>query len=551
MSEEELFVYRFILIALFGSLFTGFVSALILLHMLDSRVFDENGKQIPGPIHYLWGRNYMTVLRIAQATRQYSKAVYEILLSEIGDGNISAFWSLAGFPQVIIGHPDMVKSILSAHQLKFQVDDKWGRLRDLFGSTPITCPEKSWNKYKNVTTPVFRSHTMKGVISVFNIHARRILRHWHFRLNKLELQMDPRKRAISTYIDDDFRHVMIGVMCEAGFGYDFYINAGSKDISDDFETIVNECISRMGEPTDWWHKLYQTRQQKVKSAVQRFREVIGRIHKERVEARAKQPDDHQSAEHRDLLDLVMESNEQSHPLQQLSGEDIVDSVISFMFLGFESTAATMMWVIYELALHADIQARCAKEVDSIMKVNGVQTSAVLYEDIPRFSVLIQVLKETLRLHPPVPEVIRKCTAPCRVGEYCLKKGSRVAISVLALHKHPDYWYLPNQFFPDRFSQENVLATMKNPFQYIPFGGGARNCIGQRFGQMAVVVVLAVLLSKFSFHFTKEDLKNIIFEEKMCLYPTNMRVSITARPQTQLSSPTNNDSPTKPVNSAMR
>lgn len=528
MTEDELFIYRFMVGALVVSLLSGFFSGLFLLNLLDSRVFDENGKLIPGPVHYLWGKNYLTILRIARTTKQYSKAISDVLLNELGDGNIGAYRSLNGILQIVVGHPDMARSILVAHELKFQIDPRWRRMRDIFGDSSITCHEKSWNRFKNVSGPVFRSHSLKGMITVFNIHARRILRHWYFRLNKLELQnVPPTRRHITSRIDNDFRHLMIGVMCEAGFGFDFFVNDKADKVAADFQTILNECIMRLDDPTDWWHKMWSSRQTKLQQALKSFRELLQTTYEERRLRRMNVENDSSENAYHDLLDILIDTNEQSHPLQQFCSSEIIDSVLSFMFLGFESTATTMMWLIYELCCHPDIQEKCAQEVDTIMKVNGVQTSAVVYDDIPKFSVLIQVLKETLRLHPPIPQIIRQCTAPCRIGEYNVKKGSLVSISILSLHQHPDYWYLPNQFFPDRFSQENVLATIKHPFQYIPFGGGTRNCIGQRFGQMAVVVIMAVLLSKFTFTLPEEGAE-VSAEEGMCLYPTNLRVAIAIR-----------------------
>lgn len=544
MTDDELFIYRFMVGALFVSLVSGFVSGIFLLILLDSRVFDENGKLIPGPVHYLWGKNYLTILRIARTTKQYSKAIYDILLNDLGDGNIAAYRSLNGIFQVVVGHPDMARSILAAHELKFQIDPRWRRLRDIFGDNPITCHEKSWNRFKNVAAPVFRSHSLKGMITIFNIHSRRILRHWYFRLNKLELDHESTfKKCITSRIDNDFRHLMIGIMCEAGCGFDFFVNEKADKVAADFNTILNECISRMEDPSDWWHSLWTTREKKLNDALTSFRGLVNNIYEERKIQRQQQehqpsggrnsqnPKSHHHCmsgkSHHDLLEDLMDSNEQSHPLQQFTGTEIVDSVMCFMFLGFESTAATLMWLIYELSVNPDIQQKCAQEVDAIMKVNGVQTSAVVYDDIPKFSILIQVLKETLRLHPPTPQITRQCTAPCRIGEYSLRPGSLVSINVLSLHLHPDYWYLPNQFFPERFSQENVLATIKHPFQYVPFGGGTRNCIGQRFGQMAVVVIAAVLLSKFSFSLPSDG-HEVSAEEHMCLYPTDLRVSISLR-----------------------
>jgi cytochrome P450 len=184
-----------------------------------------------------------------------------------------------------------------------------------------------------------------------------------------------------------------------------------------------------------------------------------------------------------------------------------------------------MWIIYEFCLNQDIQLRCQQEVDAILAVKGIKTSAVTYEDIPRFSRLIEALKETLRLHPPVATLTRRCTTSCSIGDYQIKSGTKISVSILALHQREDYWYLPTQFFPDRFSAENVAETIKHPFQYLPFGAGSRNCIGQRFAQMAVVVILAILLSKYHFEVDESDLKKIQFEEKVSNSIKNFKVSI--------------------------
>jgi len=84
-------IHPIVLTTLFISVLIGFLVALFALNLLDSRVFDENGKQIPGPLHHLWGRNYLFAFRIGQLTRQYSKAIHEVLLCGVGDGNIAAF----------------------------------------------------------------------------------------------------------------------------------------------------------------------------------------------------------------------------------------------------------------------------------------------------------------------------------------------------------------------------------------------------------------------------------------------------------------------------
>lgn len=518
------FIHPSVLTTLFISVLLGFSVAIFVLNLLDSRVYDENGKQIPGPIHHLWGRNYLFAFRIGQLTRQYSKAIHEVLLCGVGDGNIAAFNTITGSPNIIIAHPDMVKTVLSAHHLKFATDDSWQRLRDIFHDGLRTCDDRSWSKFRNVVMPCFRSQSLKGMVTIFNIHSRRLLRHWHFRLRKVEL-LQKEANSIPVMIDEDFRNLVVGIMCEAGFGYDFFINTNSNKIAADFDIIVAECTRRMMQPPAWNAFVTMQAPKDFQESVTRFRNLILHSYEERREHIARGNDD---LEYYDLLQLVIDANDETHENHRLTSDEIVDQVMTFVFMGFESIVSTLMWMVLELAKHPDIQTKCAAEVDSIMNVNGVRTSAVVFDDIPKFTLLIQVLKETLRLHPPVPTLVRHCTASCRVGDYMVKKGSFVSISLLALHKHPDFWYLPKEFYPDRFSKENIAGTIKNPFQYVPFGGGSRNCIGQRFGQMAVVVIMSVLLARFEFKVEREDIKDIVYEEAVCYHPRNLRLKISSR-----------------------
>jgi cytochrome P450 len=141
--------------------------------------------------------------------------------------------------------------------------------------------------------------------------------------------------------------------------------------------------------------------------------LIRQTCEEKVSVRQEeQPHDQQTEQH-DLVDLMLESNEAMHVSQRLSIEEIVDHIFTFIFLGYENMVSTILWIFYELCRHPDIQRQCSEEVDRIMTVQGMHTSVVLFDDIPRFKHLIEVLKETLRLHPPIPAITGNCQAPCR------------------------------------------------------------------------------------------------------------------------------------------
>lgn len=121
--------------------------------------------------------------------------------------------------------------------------------------------------------------------------------------------------------------------------------------------------------------------------------------------------------------------------------------------------------------------------------------------------LDRVIKESLRMWPSIPFVARQMTEDLMVGgKYLIPEGSTCMIFTHALHNNPKYYPKPEVFDPDRFLSENTIG--RNPFAYIPFSAGPRNCIGQRFAQMELKVILAKLILNYRFktHDHRDKLK---------------------------------------------
>lgn len=532
MFDELLANPHFLLIVLL-CLLIGFMVAMGIMYLMDSRVYDECGKQLPGPSHHFWGKNYLSsATSLFQGSAYYARAVCEAFLPRVGDGNLVAFNSLRGTAHVIIAHPEMVKNVLTGHFMKFRKDSRWDRMTYMLGDGLYTCEDREYTRFKSILGPLCRSAALKCMVTVFNLHSRRLVRHWHFRHKKTELDKGEAD-SVKVLLDEDVRNLLTGVICEAGFGYDFYTKQQSASVAEDFETLVTEVNDRMTDPVSWWPMLFPARARRAKDAADRLRALLDKTITDRLnpsdEADALLEGD-ASPEKNDFLHLLLMLNEGGNEYQKLSNAQIRDHILTFMVAGYDNTIHALLWILYELCLHPDVQQRCQEEVDGIMNVHGVQTTAVVYEDISRFSLLIQVLKETMRLHPPQPLLVRECAAQCNIGGYAMRPGTQAMVSLAALHRHADFWYLPNEFFPDRFSQENIAETIKHPFQYLPFAAGSRSCIGQRFAQMALTVIVAVLLSKFSFELLPEDKEKIQVEDTFGHYPVNFRVRVHARGQ---------------------
>ena len=173
----------------------------------------------------------------------------------------------------------------------------------------------------------------------------------------------------------------------------------------------------------------------------------------------------------------------------VSGAEIRDETITILLAGHETTATSLAWVMYRLLQHPDVLETARTEVASVFG-NGRQAS--LAEQVAELGYLDAVIKETARLHPVVPIVVRYLEAPTRIGDFDLPAGSVAAPCIYLTHRRPDVWPDPETFRPERFIDRRV-----DPYAFFPFGGGARHCLGAAFATYEMKIVLARVLARVS------------------------------------------------------
>ncbi|KFP04526.1 Cytochrome P450 3A27, partial [Calypte anna] len=207
----------------------------------------------------------------------------------------------------------------------------------------------------------------------------------------------------------------------------------------------------------------------------------------------------------DFLQLMIESqnstshgsNEANHSPKALTDSEILSQAFIFIFAGYEPTSNTLGYVAYELAMHPDVQQKAQEEIDSVLPNKAPLT----YEAMMQLEYLDMVLSETLRLYPIGGRIERTCKRDVEINGVTIPKGIIVMIPPYTLHHNPEYWPNPEEFRPERFSKENKEAI--DPYTYLPFGAGPRNCIGMRFALLTLKVAIAILLQHFTFQTCKE------------------------------------------------
>ena len=211
----------------------------------------------------------------------------------------------------------------------------------------------------------------------------------------------------------------------------------------------------------------------------------------------------------DLVGLLLAARdpETGHAM---SDAEITDNLLTFITAGHETTALGLGWTFQLLARHPAVARRVADEIDA---VTGACPLAP--EHVERLAYTRQVFQEAMRLYPPAPLISRTLHADVTLAGVPLAAGTVVLVPIYALHRHPSLWPEPATFDPERFAPEAVRA--RHRYAYLPFGGGARVCIGSAFATMEAVAILAVLLKAFRLQKSTRPLPDPLM--KVTLRPT--------------------------------
>ncbi|MCB9143694.1 MAG: cytochrome P450 [Anaerolineales bacterium] len=183
----------------------------------------------------------------------------------------------------------------------------------------------------------------------------------------------------------------------------------------------------------------------------------------------------------------------------MSDDLIRDQLLTMLIAGHDTSTALLAWVFYLLGMHPDALAEAQAETDSLLSSH---TRPPSLEEINRLAFIDLVIKEALRLYPPIHVGNRRVETDVTVQGYDVPEGTRVMYSIYLSHRDKNHWENPNEFCPARFDRHS--GDRQPPFTYVPFGGGPRNCIGAAFAQIEARVVIARLLQTFDFELLNGD-----------------------------------------------
>ncbi|XP_041980390.1 cytochrome P450 6B5-like [Aricia agestis] len=463
----------------------------IFLYFYFTRTFDYwKKKKVKGPEPTVFFGNFKNVTLMKELPTFQLKRIYNEYRKEpiVGVYRMTTPW-------LVIQDLDIIKHIfikdfdLFSDRAVPMTDKKLHK--NLFSSETET-----WRVLRHQFTPLFTSGKLKNMLHLITERGDKFLDY----IDRVT-QTDPNQEL----------HVLIqlytlSTIAACAFGLDVDLTTNNsflnslRDIDDlifkrrsiqDIVIMYPNLFSKLGSLKF------------AKSLNSFFEDLVATVIKQR---------NGKSINRHDFMDLILDlrsKGEISGPKRADSKEltlEITDDIIAaqafvFYAAGYETSATTMSFMLYELARNPDIQEKLHQEIDEVL---GNSDGEVTYETLSKLPYMEKVFDETLRVYPLVDPLQRRAMDKYKIPgtDVTIEKGQIVVVPVRAIHYDETIYPNPEKFDPERFDPK--VSAGRHACAYMPFGLGPRNCIGMRFAKVQSRVCILKLLSRFRVELAEEQ-----------------------------------------------
>ena len=393
--------------------------------------------------------------------------------AEVGDVYVM---KLPGRDVYALTRPDHFRRALVTEIDAFAKTDDFERV---FGNGLLSTEGDQWSRQRGIMQPMFHRDRIKGYAP--------------YMVEATQRRLDTWKDGETRDIEAEMQDLTLEILFATLFGRELLPGEGEelREASDGLNKwfVPTSWLMPHWVPT-WARKQFYDSSDRLKTEVRR---LLAEQKYGSKQTRGEVDDDRPAG----LIELLQNAQEATGDAH-LSQEEVEDQMLTMIFAGYETTAAALSFAWFELATNPDIRREFQDELDDVL--GGRPPTA---EDVDDLELTNRIVKETLRLYPPVHTIPRQTTRPVDVDGYQIPADEQVHISVISAHRDERYYDDPKSFRPDRWT-DNFEEEELPEFAYIPFGGGRRTCIGREFASLEAVLVLATIGQQYRFDWAGDD-----------------------------------------------
>lgn len=394
---------------------------------------------------------------------------------------------------VLVVDPEGIEDVLVRKKRHFLKGRGVRALRPMLGNGLLVSEGEFWRRQRRLAQPAFHKDRIARYAERMVALGNRMLDRW-----KPGQQMD---------VHEEMMGVTLSIVADALFSTDVSQRAG--EVGEGLATTLRhfQWWSRSGFLVPLWVPV--TPNVMLHRARRRLDAVVNQIVAERRRSGERCDD---------LLDMLLSARDEDGTA--MSPKQIRDEVMTLLLAGHETTANNLTWTFYLLGQHPDIETRLVQEVSQVL-----QGRPATVADLPNLKYTEMVVKESLRLFPPVWVLGYDAIDDVEVGPYTVRKGTAVFVSQWVNHHAPRWFPEPLAFRPERWADPKIKSLPT--YAYFPFGGGERMCIGKSFALMEAQLLLATIVQRRRLELVKDQ--HITLEPSVTLRPgTGVRVIVRER-----------------------
>ncbi|BES91752.1 cytochrome P450 [Nesidiocoris tenuis] len=436
-------------------------------------------RKLPGP------KGYPPILGLALELPFLSNAeLLPYIKKQVitGYDRLGAVW-LMGLPGAFVNSPEDIEVVLSSMKY-IEKGQEYNLIRPWLQEGLLVSSGQKWHSRRKLLTPTFHFKILEDKSRTMYQNAKLFVDKL---LEKNGKPFDPFMKISRCTLD---------IICESAMGVALNSqNDGSADYVALIGRVTRDIVYRVVNTQHFSEVVWQLTKKGYQNskdieAVHDFTQMIITERRQLYEKEKKETlseEDFGIKKRKAFLDSMLELDISNQA--KMTDSDIREEVDTFLFEGHDTTAALILFLLFELGHHQDIQELAYQEQYEIF---GDDTREATLNDIQQMTYLERVIKECLRLYPSVPWMSRTLNDDLTLkGLPTIPAGANIMILPIFLHRNPKYYPDPEKFDPDRFLPEE--CAKRHPFAYIPFSAGPRNCIGQKFAMLEIKTTISTLL----------------------------------------------------------